>query len=373
MQREADDDLPGHVGAVRWWSRVPATALALLPVCFLFLYGIAWYVLIRHRLSFDDRLFLSVGHGVLGHGYPIETIHDPGGVPFYDHTPLFSYFVALPAALESLFGPELAVTVGRAMSALFGLGTVIVAFLVCRDVRGTVSGVVAAALVAINPFFLHLSWVMHMEVPMAFFIVLGLYLLVHERLLWAGLAIAAAVMLKEHALGFWLVAGGYVLVRRGWRAALPVALPSAIAFAAWGLVAYLIDQRQFRFVLDRWLDSAGGQSAANPRFHVPLRQWILAVGRETVGPALGGMTLLAMATALVRRTRVPAVAIVPLAYSALAIAASFMFSLKEDRWLIAVIPMAAVAVGLLVDWGAAAGWLARRDAREDDPGVALRA
>ena len=44
----------------------------------------------------------------------------------------------------------------------------------CRDLRGTVSGVVAAVLVATNPYFVGLSWVMHMEVPMAFFIVLGL-------------------------------------------------------------------------------------------------------------------------------------------------------------------------------------------------------
>jgi hypothetical protein len=351
------------------WRRMSGTALVLLPVCFLFLYGLVWHVLIRHRLGFDDRLFISVGQGVLSHGYPFETIHAASGVPFYDHTPLFAYLLTLPAALADPFGLEVAVTAGQAMSAVFGLATVILAFLVCRDVRGTVSGVVAAVLIATNPFFLKLSWVMHMEVPMAFFLVLGMYFLVHRRLLWAGLAIAAAVMLKEHALGFWLVAGGYVLVRHGWRAALPVTLPTVVALAAWGIAAYLIDEHQFRKVLNRWLISAGGENPINPRFQVPVRRWILTIARDTVGPPLAGITIVAMAAALARRTRVPVIAVVPIAYSALAIVASFAIHLKEERWLIGVIPMAALATGLLVDWGAVARGLARRDVRRSERGA----
>ena len=128
-----------------------------------------------------------------------------------------------------------------------------------------------------------------MEVPMAFFLVLGLYLLVHRRMLWAGLAIAVAVMLKEHALGFWLVAGVYVLLLHGWRAALKVAVPSVVAFVAWGIVANQISHHQLEVVLNRWLNSAGGESTVNRQFHVRLRAWIrtIATARSSASRSAG--------------------------------------------------------------------------------------
>ena len=367
MQPTAGHDVRTDPGTTRGtgrdrWARIPPTAIVLIPVCILFLFGLAWR-LPEHKALFDDRLFISVGHGVLSHGYPFETFHTPAGLPFFDHTPLFSYFLTVPAIVDSLFGFEAGVLTGRAISAVFGLATVILTYYVCRDVRGTVSGVVAAVLLATNAYFVRLSWIMHMEVPMAFFLVLGLYLLVHRRMLWAGVAIAVAVMLKEHALGFWLVAGVYVLLLHGWRAALKVAVPSVVAFVAWGIVANQISHHQLEVVLNRWLNSAGGESTVNRRFHVRLRAWIRTIAATIVGLPLGGMTLVAMGVALVRRRPVPAIAAVPLAYAALAIGSSFLIHLKEERWLTAVVPMLAIAVGMLVDWGAVARWLTLRDVR----------
>jgi hypothetical protein len=45
--------------------------------------------------------------------------------------------------------------------------------------------------------------------------------------------------------------------------------------------------------------------------------------------------------------------VVPVAYVIIAVAASFAIRLKEPRFLIAVIPMSAVAIALLVDWDGA--------------------
>jgi 4-amino-4-deoxy-L-arabinose transferase-like glycosyltransferase len=354
------------------WAALPATARILLPVCGLLLLGVPY--LFRGFQGLDDRLFISAAHGVLTHGYPFETVHYAHGQPFDDHTPLFPYMLVGPALVDGAIGLQAAVMLGRLITAAFGLGTVVVTYLVCRDVRGPVSGVVAAVLVASSPYFVRLSWVMHMEVPMAFFLVLALYCLVHERMLYAGLAIATAVMLKEHAVGFWLVAGAWVLVARGWRQAIRVALPSVVAFAAWAAIAYAIDPHQFGAVMNRWLNSAGGSGVGpdirNPRFGVTLPHWALVVARDVIGLPLGGITLVTMAVAVVRRARVPGIVVVPLAYAALAVAASFLVHLKEPRWLIAVVPMLAIAVGLLVDWGALARWVTRYGrVAGDKPGV----
>jgi hypothetical protein len=196
---------------------------------------------------------------------------------------------------------------------------------------------------------------------MAFFMVLALYFLVHERMLLAGIAIAASVMLKEHELGIWFVAGAFVVVWRGWTAALRVMLPSTVALAIWGIAAYAIDQREFRGVMNRWLVSIGGENPINPRFHVTLRQWLITVGRDIIGPQLGGLTIVAMAVAVARGHPVPRIVAIPLAYTALAVAASFVLSLKEDRWLTGVIPMAALGVAMLVDWAAVVRWLGLPD------------
>ena len=346
-----------------YWSRIPRTTLILLPVCFLFLYGLAWAMLAAHYGGggFDNRIFISIGQGTLSHGYPFETFRSASGRPFFDHTPLFAYFLLIPGAIAGSFGQAWGVVAGRMICAAFGLATVILTFVVGRDVRGTVSGVIAALLVATNPYFVEFSWVMHMEVPMAFFMVLALYFLVHERMLSAGIAIAASVMLKEHALGFWLVAGAFVVVWRGWSAALKVTLPSAVALAIWGIAAYQIDQREFSGVLGRWLHSVGGEGRFNPRFQVSLRQWLATIARDIIGPQLGGLTIVALAVAVLRGHPVPRIVVLPLAYTALAVAASILIHLKEDRWLTGVIPMAALAVAMLVDWAAVVRWLGLSD------------
>jgi hypothetical protein len=50
------------------------------------------------------------------------------------------------------------------------------------------------------------------------------------------------------------------------------------------------------------------------------------------------------------RRRVPPIAIVPIAYVVLAVASSFVIRLKEPRYLIAIVPMIALSIALLVDW-----------------------
>src|SRR4051794_26975396 len=132
------DAVPGVLASVGRWLLAHPDLLVLLPLCGLLLLGIARQVMLGQTasLKFDDALFLSVGHGVLTRGYPIETVHDAAGLAFFDHTPLYSYFMALPALVDDLVGPRAALLTGRAMSAVFGLGTLIVAYLICRDVRG---------------------------------------------------------------------------------------------------------------------------------------------------------------------------------------------------------------------------------------------
>ena len=184
---------------------------------------------------------------------PCGPMPSPGGrVLFFDHTPLYVYFVALMTAIGGPTGLLL-----RSTTLVFGVLTVLLVFLIGLELRGVGAALVGSMLVAVNPFFVTYSWFVRMEVPMCCFMVLAIYLLIHERLFVAALAIATAVMLKEIALAFWLVAVLYVLVRRGVRAAAVVAWPTPVVFGAWLLYANEIGHVQLMSD-DRTLGRIGG-------------------------------------------------------------------------------------------------------------------
>jgi 4-amino-4-deoxy-L-arabinose transferase-like glycosyltransferase len=351
-------DAGAHRALGGWGERVHVRTLlpAVFP-CLLFLYGLAWEIAAPRRTSYDEHLFLRVAHGVLGTGAPML---GPGSY-FFDHTPLYTYLIAPVVALADLVGGH-EVLLGRGVSAVFGLGTVILVFLTARAVRGTLAGVIAAVLVAANPYFVQFSWTIHMEVPMCFFMVLAVYLIVRRRFLRAGLAIAVAVLLKEIALGLWLVLALYVLAVAGWRKAVAVGLPNVVGFAAWVAIAWSLDATHAREVMvGRWLNSVGGKSSWDKRFSIPLRVWIETITRTVVGPLLGVALAGSSIVAVVRRRQVPPITWPLLAYCAIAIGVTFAIHLKEDRWLTGVIPIGALAVGIVVDWHAVADALRRMD------------
>jgi len=321
--------------------------LAILIPIGIFLALELYQIRLHRPADYDEHIFLDVGASILRTGMPIRSYGIAQPAPFFDHTPLYVYFVA---ALTSLGQDTL--TLGRVASLLCGLGTVVLVFLVARDVRGAASGFVAATLVAANPFFAELSWFLRMEVPLCFFLVLALYALVHERFFAAGLAIAVAVMLKEIGLAFWLVAVAFVLVRHGWRRALTVGLPSVVAFVSWLAYAWTLSASQFAGTMNRWFNSASGDVQVNdPRFRVARLAWLKTIADDIVGPLLLMGLAAGAAIAAERRQRLLPIAWIPLAYVLLAVASSFLIRLKEPRYLIAVIPMTGLLVGLLVDWG----------------------
>ena len=340
-----------------------AAIAALIPVL-TFLAFAAVRIVSQPRLNFDERIFLDVGRHILDTGLPLRAYAQPGPARlFFDHTPLYVYLVALVTAVG---GPTAVIL--RSVTLLFGLLTILLVFRIGLEVRGLGSALVGSMLVAVNPFFVLFSWFVRMEVPLCFFVVLALFLMIHERLFLAGLAIAVAVMLKEIALAFWLVAAAYVLLRRGVRAAAILAFPTPVAFGAWLLYANEIGHDRLLATMGRWFGSAVGVKTRDPRIHIGLRSWV----NEIIGQVLGPVMIFAMgataAFAATWRRRVPPIVIVPIAYVVLAVASSFVIRLKEPRYLIAIVPMIALSIALLVDWDEV--WAAIRDSRS--PGLPER-
>ena len=352
--RAAVSSLPSRLVAVVRGDDPPATrtgdqrrvALAALIPVVLFLGNVAIRVVRQPKLNFDEHIFLDVGRHIVDTGLPLRAYAVPGSPTlFFDHTPLYVYLVAVVTAIG---GP--ADVILRSMSLVFGLLTVILVFRIGLELRGLASALIGSLLLAVNPFFVTFSWFVRMEVPLCFFLVLALYLLIHERLLLAGLAIATAVMLKEIALAFWLVAVVYVLIRRGGRAAAIVAIPTPIVFGAWLVYAADIGLSRLLETMDRWFGSAAGSTIKDKRLHVGLRTWVNDILEEIVGPVMIFATGATAALGLVGRKSAPRIVLVPIAYVVVAVAASFLIRLKEPRFLIAIVPMIALTIALLIGW-----------------------
>lgn len=336
-----DDQPPTHHADHR---RVAIAAL-IPAVTFL---GVSAIRIVRQpKLDFDEHIFLDVARHIVDTGLPLRAYPVTTAPPqlFFDHTPLYPYFVAL---LTAIGGPTDVIV--RSTTLVFGLLTVLLIFRIGLELRGPVSAFVGSMLMALSHFFITYSWFVRMEVPLCFFLVLALYLLIHERLLLAGLAIATAVMLKEIALAFWLVVVVYVLVRRGRRAAAVVALPTPIVLGAWLAYAADIGLARLLETMGRWLGSAAGSTIRDHRLHVSLAAWVNAIIERVIGPVMIFASGAAAALVAVLRRPAPPIVLVPIAYILVATASSFLIRLKEPRFLVGIVPMIALSVALLVDW-----------------------
>lgn len=299
-------------------------------------------------LDYDEHIFLDVGRQLVATGLPWRTYAFTEPHLFFDHTPLYVYIVAAATAVG---GPtELLL---RSLSLLCGCLTVVLVFRIGLELRGVGAALVGSMLVALNPFFATYSWFVRMEVPLCFFLVLALYLMIHERWLASGLAIAVAVMLKEVAFAFWLVAIPYAVWRGRWRAGAAIGIPAALAFGLWFGYAASIGSDQLMYTIRRWFGSATGPYNDDKRLRVGLVAWSRSVVSVVVGPLIIFAGGAAAALAATIRSKIPPIVIVPISYVVIATAASFVIRLKEPRFIIAVIPMSAVAIALLVDWDAA--------------------
>ncbi len=326
-------------------DRRRAVIAALLPLG-VFLGFVAVRIASRPKLDFDENIFLDVARHLVDTGLPLRAYAEPGAPTlFFDHTPLYVYV----AAMMTAFGGPTAVLL-RSTNLVFGVLTVLLVFVIGLELRGVEAALIGSLLVAVDPFFVTYSWFVRMEVPMCSFLVLAVYLLVHERLFLAALAIATAVMLKEIALAFWLVAVLYVLVRRGVRAAAVVAWPAPVAFGVWLLYANEIGHAQLMSAIARWVGSAAGDRSPDPRLRVGIRTWVTLVLEKVIGPVMIFAAGATTALVAIRRGPVSPIVLVPIAYVVVATAASFVIRLKEPRFVIAIVPMIALSVALLVDW-----------------------
>lgn len=166
--------------------------------------------------NWDEAIYGVVVRELLEH--PGVTLHY-GGEPLFAKPPLLFWLMAASSAVLGL--TEFAL---RLPSALFGLLTVILAYLAGRELAGRASGILAALLLLGVPHFVAWSRLAMLDVPLVAFGLLSVVLILYgERrpglTIAAGAAFGLAILTKWVA-AFLFVPGlvALVVARRGVRA-----------------------------------------------------------------------------------------------------------------------------------------------------------
>lgn len=315
-------------------------------------------------LEYDEAIFMNVARSLRRVGLPLRPM-GAQGIFFFDHTPLYYYGLS---ALTLLSGENILLL--RLATTLFGLSTIILVYSTVHKQHGPASGCVAALTLALNPFFGLHAFFLRMEVPMSFFVALSLYFTVNGRqqstqksFAPAGIAAALAVLTKQFTIIFCFALAIYaVLIGQTWRERLRNFLwttaPSGLGLAGWMLWAYKLNPKQFLNTMRRWFNSAAGSSSATEgRMNIELLRWMQTLRGDVFTSGMLALLCIAIIIAISTRKKPPKLTLLALLYPAIAVGLSFVISLKEPRHIIATIPVLAVAIGLLVDWGQVFIWL----------------
>lgn len=282
----------------------------------------------------------------------------------YGSFPLYVTRVAVAAAkvvVPGLGEYDLAIRVGRGLSALWGAATVLLLGLLGRRLYGESAGLLAAALLAVTVTHLQNSHYATNDVPLAFLVLAALALLLRavdgaSAGRWAaagavtGLAVATKISALPLALPIALGLGLYAFRTRSTRATLRAAAAAAgAAAAAFALAepyALLSWQRFAADVLEqsRMVRQAGlypytHQYSGAPRLLYEVRELVL----WGMGPLLGVTALAGLVQRLGRRTRATEWLLLAWVIPFLLVNASF--EIKYPRYLLPLVP-------LLCLWGA---------------------
>jgi len=303
--------------------------------------------------EYDEAVYLDIARNIRFTGMPLRSLGAKGQ---YDvHAPLYLYILSLYGADSSIAG----IFLSRLVTSLFGLGSVLLVFLIGERVAGTLAGFVGAIILAVNPFFALYSFFIRGEVPMVFMILLGLFLLMESErlkspylLIGTGLALAVAVLLREFALLFGLSCSLYLLFDRSRDRRLYGVLVGLLVLAALGgWMGWLWSGAplQFQSLVQRWLNSVAGE-ASDSRAFVSVGQWGQQIAQDLLGGVISILLAFATVGTLLARKNIPRIRLFFLGYLILAIAASTIVRLKELRHIIEVIPIAALLIATGVNW-----------------------
>ena len=276
--------------------------------------------------------------------------------------------------------PALLFLPSRFAMVLFGVGCILLTFLIGRALFGSRTGLVAAFLLAVNPLHIVWSQVIRTDVMASFFTLVSLLFAIRvakagrlRGYVWAGLFIGIAMATKwPSATGFIAIAGGTLAYLRSE----PNDLRRQLCFLAAALAAIIVGLFiSSPFIFIDWqtvLSNLGGEVKTGHLGHTSLGHlanldyYVV----QQIGGSMGlvGLGLAAFGMGLSSaRHRVAAWILIPVTFVTLALICSQ--AVIWSRWVIPVLPFACLFAALAVTTIVAL--IGRRFPRADHWGAAM--
>ena len=180
------------------------------------------------ELVFDEVYYVDGARDYLAHGVEL----DNGAAEFIVHPPVGKWLIALGIKVfgDNPFG-------WRFSAALIGTASILLVYLIAKKLfRSEFVSLVAAALMALDGLHLVMSRTALLDIFLSFFILLAFYLLIMEKLWWAGLVFGLALGTKWSAVYVLVAVGIYLLIAQRRYLLSPIQfglLPLAVYISSW--------------------------------------------------------------------------------------------------------------------------------------------
>ena len=303
---------------------------------------------LRHTPHIDEQFFVENVRGMLARGDLHHRFHEYPGLVFY----LLLPFVG--ATDRTTLAPE-GYLAARGVVAAFGVGSVLLAFLLGRTMAGPAAGLAAALLLAVSPIEVQTAHMVRPDVILEFFVLVAFLAFArvgaHRRGdLLSGAAIGAAVAAKFSGV---LLAPSYVARRL---LAPGPKLGRLVLAAAVSLAVFAVCSPYTLLDYDGFLAGARSQVGyhyeVRPRGPQHFQGMALTYGRVLAkGLGVAGVALAVAGAVIVRKDWRRWV---PLALFPVVIVAVFSTAeVNRDRFLLPALGVMAVFAGAAVAWLAA--------------------
>ena len=180
------------------------------------------------ELVFDEVYYVDGAKDYLAHGVEL----DKGAAEFIVHPPVGKWAIALGIKVfgDNPFG-------WRFTAALIGTVSILLVYLIAKQLfKSEFISVVAAALMALDGLHLVMSRTALLDIFLSFFILLAFYLLIKEKLWWAGVVFGLALGTKWSAIYVLAAVGIYLLIANRRYLLTPIqfgVLPLMVYIACW--------------------------------------------------------------------------------------------------------------------------------------------
>ena len=180
------------------------------------------------ELVFDEVYYVDGAKDYLAHGVEL----DKGAAEFIVHPPVGKWAIALGIKVfgDNPFG-------WRFTAALIGTVSILLVYLIAKHLfKSEFISVVAAALMALDGLHLVMSRTALLDIFLSFFILLAFYLLIKEKLWWAGVVFGLALGTKWSAIYVLAAVGIYLLIANRRYLLTPIqfgVLPLMVYIASW--------------------------------------------------------------------------------------------------------------------------------------------